>query len=292
MEENKEQVSNGQDEKNKNENIDLQAKIREFELAGRFDEDLLENPPTKILMPEDVDYLRKKISSKIKRNFYYFLARKFLNKLLKTQTLIIKEIKGLENYTKLDSGAILTCNHFSALDTFANEYLYDMSKHKKRKLFRVIREGNYTNFPGLFGKIMRHCNTLPLSSNKDTMKNFVRSLNHVLQKGNFVLVYAEQGMWPNYKKPRPLKKSAFKMAVTNNVPVLPIFITMEDTDIVGMDGQKSQAFTIHVGKPIYADSNLSLQENIENMKNENFTVWKNIYEETYKIPLTYLCDKK
>jgi hypothetical protein len=46
----------------------------------------------------------------------------------------------------------------------------------RRKFFRIIREGNYTSFPGFYGFLMRNCNTLPLSSNKATMKKFIKAV--------------------------------------------------------------------------------------------------------------------
>ena len=58
---------------------------------------------------------------------------------------------------------------------------------KKRRLYRVIREGNYTNFPGFYGMLMRNCYTFPLSSNRDTMKKFLSSMDTVLQHGDFML---------------------------------------------------------------------------------------------------------
>ena len=58
----------------------------------------------------------------------------------------------------------------------------------------------------------------------------------LLERGEKVLVYAEQGMWWNYRKPRPLTAGAFKFAAESKVPVLPIFITMSDSDKIGGDG--------------------------------------------------------
>lgn len=76
----------------------------------------------------------------------------------------------------------------------------------------MIREGNYTNFPGFYGMLMRNCYTFPLSSNRDTMKKFLSSMDTVLQHGDFMLVYPEQSMWWNYRKPKPLKKGAYTFA--------------------------------------------------------------------------------
>ena len=128
---------------------------------------------------------------------------------------------------------------------------------------------------------MRHCNTLPLSSNQQTMKKFSRSVNTLLEKGNYVLVYPEQSMWYNYRKPRPLKDGAFHMATKANVPVLPCFITMEDSEQMDNEGYPIQEYTIHIMKPIYPNPELSNRENINKMKDQNAQDWKECYENFY-----------
>ena len=266
-------------------------RIAKLEREGRFDEDVEEDPPTRELKPKEIDYLKKKVSSKIKTKLTYKVARKFLNRILDEKKLIIKDVKGVENMDALCSGAVITCNHFNAYDSFAVQIAYERSGQcKKRRLYRVIREGNYTNFPGFYGMLMRNCYTFPLSSNKETMKKFMRSMDAVLQHGDFMVVYPEQSMWWNYRKPKPLKKGAFTFAAKNNVPVLPVFITMEDSDILGDDGFYVQEYTIHIAPAIYPDSNLTRAENVEKMKDANYRIWKEIYEKTYGEPLVYDCD--
>ena len=49
-------------------------KIEEYERQGRFDEDVEEDPESPELLPEDVDYLCKKLSSKIARRIANFLG--------------------------------------------------------------------------------------------------------------------------------------------------------------------------------------------------------------------------
>ena len=262
-------------------------KIAKYEREGRFDEDVEEDPPSKELLPEHVDYLRSSVKSKLKSKFAYSVARIFMNDMIAKKQLIIKDIKGLENYAGLQSGAVVTCNHFNAMDSFAMQIVYEASGQKKRKFYRVIREGNYTNFPGFYGMLMRNCNTFPLSSNKQTMRKFMKSVDAILTGGHFLLIYPEQSMWWNYRKPKPLKKGGFIMATKNNVPVLPCFITMEDSDVKDGDGFFVQEYTIHIGKPIYPDAKKKRSENVQAMMDENFACWKNIYERTYGIPLQY-----
>ena len=267
--------------------IEVLKKIADFEMQKRFDQDVENDPPSRTIMPGEVDYLRKKLSSKIKTKFAYHIAGKFLKRILKTGDLIIKNIKGIENFQNLNSGAIITMNHFNAFDSFAAEIAYQKSGHKKRKMFRIIKEGNYTSFPGFYGKLMRNCYTLPLSSNSQTMVELLRAINTILEEGNFILIYPEQSMWWNYRKPKPLKRGGFQFAARMKVPVLPIFITMEDTDAIGADGYPIQAYTINIAKPIYPQEGKKLNENIDYMMEENARVWKEIYEDFYKIPLEY-----
>ena len=165
-----------------------------------------------------------------------------------------------------------------------------MYKPGKQILYKVIREGNYTNFPGIYGFFFRHCNTLPLSANFSTMKNFMAAMKTLLERGEKVLVYAEQGMWWNYRKPRPLTAGAFKFAAESKVPVLPIFITMNDSDKIGGDGFPIQEYTLHFLPAIYPDESKTVKENMEIMKDKNYEMWKEVYETTYGIPLTYSCD--
>lgn len=273
--------------------VQVLEKIEKLEKEGKFDIDVEDDPPNIVLTPENIDYLRKKMSSKIKRVFANEVGERFLDSLLKNNKLIIKQVNGMENLRKVSTGAVVTCNHFNPFDSFAVEKVFRMSgKIEEKRLYKVIKEGNYTNFPGLYGFFFRNCDTLPLSSNKKTMVNFMKAVDELLQKGEFILIYPEQSMWWNYRKPKPLKIGAFKLAVRNNVPVIPIFITMEDSNIIGDDGFPIQEYTVNIAEPIYPDKNLSQRENMEKMLNENYEVWKQIYEDFYKIPLKYTCEVK
>lgn len=273
--------------------LEVLEKIENLEKEGKFDIDAENDPPTIPLPPENIDYLKKKYYSKFKNIVANKVGKKFLNDIIKENKLIIRNINGIENFKKVETGAMITCNHFNPFDSFSIEQVFRLSgKSKNKKMYKVIREGNYTNFPGFYGFLFRNCDTLPLSSNKRTMIEFRKAVDTILQRGDFILIFPEQSMWWNYKKPKPLKNGAFKLATKNNVPVIPIFITMEDSDIVGEDGFPIQEYTINIGEPIYPSAELSERENTEIMKEKNFAVWKEIYEEFYKIPLEYTTEKE
>ena len=267
--------------------VEILEKIAQLEREGRFDVDVEDDPPSRTLMPDEIEYGKRGITKKMKSKVAFAAARRYVNYLIADKKLIIKDIKGIENFRNLNSGAIITCNHFNAFDSFAIQLAYDAAQQPDRTFWRVIREGNYTSFPGFYGFLMRNCNTLPLSSNLRTMKKFMKGVDMLLQKGDFILVYPEQSMWWNYRKPKPLKNGAYSFAVRNNVPVLPCFITMQDSDIMGEDGFFVQEYTIHIGEPIYPNPDLSYRESVKDMLDRNYQLWKEIYEREYHMPLVY-----
>ena len=67
---------------------------------------------------------------------------------------------------------------------------------------------------------------------------------------------------------------------------------MQDSDIIGEDGFPIQEYIVNIEEPIYPDTNKTEKENTEIMRDKNYQVWKKIYEDFYKIPLEYKCDKE
>ena len=268
------------------ERVAILKRIDEYERNKKFDIDVEDDPETYPLMPEKVDYLNEKLSSKIKNKIANIAGARFFDKMIANRQLIIKEIKGIENFKAVEGGRIVTCNHFSVCDNYA--VWIALRDHMDGKmLYKVIREGNYTNPPKPFGFIMRHCNTLPLSSQTATMKKFLQAVKTLLARKETILIYPEQSMWWNYRKPKLLQDGAFTLAVRNNAPIVPIFITMEDGNALDGDGFFVQEYTINILPAIYPDTSLSRAEAREKMKRENYEAWVRVYEDFYKIPLVY-----
>ncbi|MBO7170260.1 MAG: 1-acyl-sn-glycerol-3-phosphate acyltransferase [Clostridia bacterium] len=281
------------DAKRSEDRLAILRKIEEYEHNGLFDQDVEIDPPTRPLLPSEIDYLRQSLAAKCKTFIAYRKAKRFLNYIIKKRLMIIKEIRGLEHLSSLRTGAILTCNHFNPFDTFALHAAFLASgQQKKRKLYRVIREGNYTSFGGFYGYLMRHFYTLPLSSHTKTMTKFLRAVDTLLSEGQFILVYPEQSMWWNYRKPKPLKDGAYRIAAKNGVPILPCFITMQDSDRLGEDGFPIQEYTIHIAPPILPRADKNTKENTAYLKEQNAAVWREIYESAYEIPLVYEINEK
>ena len=115
------------------ERLEILEEIQRLEREGKFDVDPEKDPPTIMLMPDDIDYIKTKSTDKIKTKVAYKLAEKLLDELLKRNKLIIKDVKGLENLESVEGGAILTCNHFNPFDIFTLEKVF-------RQIFRVCTD--------------------------------------------------------------------------------------------------------------------------------------------------------
>ena len=266
--------------------LELLRRIAALEKRQLWHLDVEDDPETYPLMPDQIDYLNEKISNKIKNKIANIFGARFFDKMIANKQLIIKEVRGIENFTAVEGGRIVTCNHFSVGDNYA--VWVALRDHMDGKLlYKVIREGNYTNPPKPFGLFMRHCNTLPLSSQRTTMVKFMKAFAELLRRGETILIYPEQGMWWNYRKPRPMQDGAFSIAVRNKAPIVPIFITMEDSDVIDPDGFPVQEYTLHILPAIYPDPTLSLREAKEDMRKKNYDAWVQVYEQFYDKKLVY-----
>ncbi len=280
-------MSNKNLQQNHQARLDVLERINQNEKLGgeAFFNDVEIDPPHKTLMPEDVDYECKKFSTKFKRFFANIIASIWAKKVKKDFQV---EVIGAENFKDIKGGAMVTSNHFSIYENAAFWQAVKQSG-KKRKFYRIIREGNYF-FPGVIGFLLRYARTLPISENVKTMMNLSRAVDKFLKNGDFVLIYPEKAMWWNYRKPRPFKVGAFHYASKAGVPVVPCFTTMQDTDVLDENGFPMQKYTVHVMPPIYPDKDKSVKENGVIMMQKNYQLCVDKYEEVYGKKLTYYND--
>lgn len=222
---------------------------------------------------------RKKIYFPIKRLCANYSTKKFGKN-------VNISIQGLENIEDLDlsKGAIITSNHFNPLDSYTIRALV---QKLNKKLYIVIQDTNLA-MPGVIGFLMNNTNNIPLNMAPSYVnKTFVPYLKKILDKGHLVLIYPEQEMWFNYKKPRPVKRGAYQFAADLNVPVISCFVELEDTKKHDNDEFNVVDYHLHVLKPIYKDENLSVRSGAIKMANEDYEAKKKAYEKAYNKKLDY-----
>ena len=269
------------------ERLAILEKIQELEKQGgeSFYVDVEDDPSGHELCPDEVDYLRVKFSSKCKTLVSRAMAA-VLQPIVRKSLQI--RVVGEENLTGITGGAIITSNHFSIYENIAVKEVADRVSGKHR-FYRVIKGLNYFQ-PGWIGFLMKNCDTLPLSKNLKTLRLFESALEKLLADDALVLVYPEQAMWWNYRKPRPPKAGAYHYAAKFGVPIIPVFVTMEDTDALDEFGFPKQKYTVHVMPPMHPDPEKTLRENERDMQARNFSLCREKYREAYGEEACFACD--
>ncbi len=197
------------------------------------------------------------------------------------------EIIGLENLENISTGAIITSNHFSPQDS--TPIIYSMKKIGKYRKFNIIITESNLAMDGQFGFLMNYFNNIPLSKNKEyTEKKFMPAIEKFLEEKHFILVYPEQEMWFNYRKVRNLKPGAYHLAAKFNVPIVPCFVEMrERKGEYEPNGFNKLKYTLHIMKPIYPDESISLKENKDMLREKDFEIKKQAFEQAYGREMNY-----
>ena len=123
------------------------------------------------------DTKKKKIRNKVEYYFAKSLTDTITNSVNKETKII-----GLENIENIDTGAIITSNHFSKVDSTIIRFMINKI-HKSKDFGIIVQESNFF-MPGVIGWLIRNNKTIPLSLDHNYMaKNFiptVRELKKVL----------------------------------------------------------------------------------------------------------------
>lgn len=195
------------------------------------------------------------------------------------------QITGLEKIEGIKTGAIVTSNHFSPIDNTVVRF--GMHKAGKWRMPVVGQEANLA-MPALFGFMMRYADVIPISNDHHYMTGeFEGIINDELASNNFILIYPEQEMWFNYRKPRPGKRGPYYYAAKFGVPVISCFVEIIDKDDLQTPNFVEVGYHLHILDPIFPNPELSIRENSIQMCEKDYLQKKEAYESIYKKPLDY-----
>lgn len=195
------------------------------------------------------------------------------------------EITGLEHLRQIHTGAIITSNHFNPLDNTAVRSA--LKKAGRNRLYIVSQAGNFA-MKGVIGFVMNYADTIPLGKDQDYMTGaFPDLIRGLLRSGQYVLIYPEQEMWFNYRKPRPLKRGAYYYAARFHVPVISCFVEQVEIKEKENDEFNKVRYVVHILEPIFPDPQKSVRENSMEMMNRDYEQKRLAYEKAYGRKLTY-----
>lgn len=225
---------------------------------------------------------RKSFSSKINNQIGHAMLTTFAKTLAGST-----EFKGLENLNNLPiGGAIVTANHFNQIDSLPIKLLANKMHHQ----LSIVIEDTNLMLPGFFRYLMNYVGTIPLVQSASYIGNeFPKHLSNALAKNNWVLIYPEQEMWWNYRKPRKLQRGAYYFAAKQNVPVISLFIEIRDLPKIEKKDSNfyETKYIVHVLQPIFPDVSLSANENAHKMMKQDYQQKVAAYEKIYGKKLNY-----
>lgn len=260
--------------------------IKKFAESGKFHSKVELNDPN--LTAEQTRRItdcyienRKSFTYKFKRCLGVSLA-KTLTRVINRET----EIINLDKIPKDIGGMLITSNHFSPLE---NTVIRHLTSKLNRKHLGIISQTSNFAMKGIIGFLMNYADTIPISTEPRYLARDFLSLlkERLVDKKHAILLYPEQEMWFNYRKPRPPKDGAYFFASKLNVPIVSCFVEIVDLDEDDSQGFKKVKYILHVLDVLYPDPQKTVRENTEMLSCIDYTLKKNCYETVYGKKLEY-----
>ncbi len=260
--------------------------IKSFSASGEFHKKVELNDP--VLTAEESraitqSYMENRTSFTYKiKSFFAVTLAKIATRFINKDTTIV----GLEKIPKDIGGALITSNHFSPLE---NTIIRHLTNNLKRSKLGIISQTTNFAMKGAIGFLMNYADTIPISTEPRYLaRDFLSVLKEKLvDKKQMVLLYPEQEMWFNYRKPRPPKNGAYFYCAKLNIPLVSCFVEMVDLDEDDTDEFKKVRYILHVLDVLYPDENKSSKENTEYLSQLDYKLKKECYERVYNKQLSY-----
>lgn len=234
----------------------------------------------KLTSEQEMEYVKNYMD--IHPSFGYRICNTLARAIADTATKIINrntEIDGVEKLRLTPGGAIVTSNHFNPIDNTAVRYA--VKKAGCRRLFIVSQATNLA-MTGWIGFLMNYTDIIPIMKVQSYMeKAFPERITNVLDAGHKILIYSEEEMWFNYRKPRIPKRGAYYFAAKNNVPVVSLFVEIRDLKERDNDQFMKVRYIVHVLDPIRPDPAKSVRQNSIDMAEIDFRQKTEAYEKAY-----------
>lgn len=193
-------------------------------------------------------------------------------------------IDGIENLPDSPT-AFITGNHYNQFDVLL---IGKLALKKRQRLFIVVEASNLA-MPHLIGWAVRNFDSLPIDHDFHYLSRiFPKKLAQVLSKPGWILIYPEEELWFNFRKPRPLKKGAYYYAAKFNQPIISTFTEIQATskrELFQRDFYKTKKI-LHILPTIYPNPDLKIRENMQRMAEIDYRQKKAAYEKYYQRKLT------
>lgn len=170
-------------------------------------------------------------------------------------------VTGKEHLKDISTGKITISNHIHPMDC---------------TMVGIVNAPTKTYFPTLasnFGiplvrSIIRLLHAIPIPEKRSAKQQFKETLDSLLQSGNTLHFYPEGALWPYHPNIRHFKNGAFRFAVENNVPIVPMVYTFHKPTGIQKYIKKKPCIQLTVLPPIYPNTSLPALQAIDTLKQQ------------------------
>ncbi len=223
--------------------------------------------PLDLEIDDDYEYVNNGFLFKIASTLLYIIALPIV--FIYNKVMYNFKIYGKENLSSIETGKVTVSNHVHPMDCTMNALA-----NAPKSLYFISIKSNF-EIP-IIRHVIRLLHAIPIPEKISEKTKFFATINQLLKDKKTVHFYPEASLWPYYRKLRKFKNGAFKAAVVNNVPVVPMVYKFVKPYGVRKLIKKRPFIELHILDAVYPDLNLSEKEAEEKLKQ---TVYNNMKKE-------------
>jgi 1-acyl-sn-glycerol-3-phosphate acyltransferase len=126
--------------------------------------------------------------------------------------------------------------------------------------------------------LVKGLNAIPIPEGIKAMSKFMSEIDNLLKEGKIVHFYPESALWPWYDKVREFKTGAFRFAVMNNVPILPMCFKFEERKGLHKLIFKKPMVRMYILDPIYPNMTINKKQAVNELCDKTHNIIKEFVE--------------
>ncbi len=171
------------------------------------------------------------------------------------------KVKGRENIKLVKGAKITICNHIHFLDCT----MCAIALCPTKLYFPTIAD----NFRiPVVKTLIKLLNAIPIPKSIKAKEHFITALKELIENEKTIQFYPEANLIPYDTTIRKFKRGAFKIAVENNIPILPMVFSYREPKGMRKIFNKKPLLTLNILEPVYIKDKEEIDIKIEEIRNK------------------------
>lgn len=235
-------------------------KVKETRYYDSFTEDFAVANDQNFELPDDYEWIKEDIFSKMKSGIIYFLAIVF--SLFYCPLVLHMSIKCRKKFKGIKNGCFIFGNHTQSVGDVFIPALCTLPK----RIYTVVSPANYS-LP-VIGKILPYLGALPVTDSLSGIKKLNYAMKKRLSKNHPIVIYPEAHVWDYCTFIREFPSTSFKYPVKLSVPAFAMTTTYQKSKVF-----KKPKTVVYIDGPFYGEGS-TLKEKTENLHEKIYSAMK------------------